>query len=466
LSANAAAILLAAISGAAVAALPGTAAPAAIIAGLLLGAAIGARFGRPRMGFSPWSLAVAAFAVPVLTMPVAPGADMAMHVALARGLLEGDLSAAWPTVHAAAYPRGFAALVALLSPVGLARAGLLAAAASYLAFWLGLSAVLQGPLRAPAPRTVAAVAVLLSRTPQHFFGWGGNATAMAIGLSLFGAAQENGRLAALCLAGAAAIHPMGACAGALVLALRWRAPRVIVAGAAGLGLALGALAIWGPALSPRETAWMRDYAAHQERVGIGVLGDVTNVVTLLAAGFLIAKRELRTVMTTAAAVLALFAFFALLPRTGLYPGRFAPLLLVAVTPLWARAAAARIPLLAPIALLIALPGHLRWYQRAPPMATAGDVAAIQCVRRETPPSAVIDGAYGDATQWIPALAGRAVTRPHEHVSLFDEIEVALSRLPKPAFHFTGERLIYGDAAPPAEGTPLCGGHLLRLREDH
>jgi len=235
------------------------------------------------------------------------------------------------------------------------------------------------------------------------------------------------------------------------------------AGAAGLALTLGALAIWGPALSPRETAWMRDYALHQERAGIGVLGDVTNAVTLLAAGFLVAKRELRTVLTAAAAMLGLFALFALLPRAGLYPARFAPLLLVAVTPLWARAAAARIPLLAPIALLIALPGHLRWYQRAPPMATSGDVAAIQCVRRETPPSAVIDGAYGDATQWIPALAGRAVTRPHEHVSLFDEIEAALSRLPKAAFHFTGERLIYGDPAPPAEGMPLCGGKLLRVQ---
>ena len=120
MTASAAAILLAAISGAAVAALPGTAGPAVTIAGLLLGAAIGARFGRSRMGFSPWSLAVAAFAVPVLMMPVAPGSDMAMHVALARGLLEGELSAAWPTVHSGAYPRGFAALVALLSPLVLA----------------------------------------------------------------------------------------------------------------------------------------------------------------------------------------------------------------------------------------------------------------------------------------------------------------------------------------------------------
>ena len=37
-----------------------------------------------------------AFFVPLLTIPVAPGADMAMHVALARGLLEGGaLSPTW-----------------------------------------------------------------------------------------------------------------------------------------------------------------------------------------------------------------------------------------------------------------------------------------------------------------------------------------------------------------------------------
>ncbi|HMC34674.1 MAG: hypothetical protein AUH83_13090 [Deltaproteobacteria bacterium 13_1_40CM_4_68_19] len=65
---------------------------------------------------------------------------------------------------------------------------------------------------------------------------------------------------------------------------------------------------------------------------------------------------------------------------------------------------------------------------------------------------------------IPALAGRAIARPHEHVSLFDETESALARLPKAAFHFTGERLRYGGPAPPAEGMPLCGGQLLRLRE--
>jgi len=466
LSGGIGAILIGAIAGAAVATLPGPAGVALAATGALLGGAIGARYGERRMSFSPWSLALGAFAVPAITMAVAPGEDMAMHVALARGLVHGGLSPAWPGVQPAAYPRGLSAAVALLSPLGFARAGLLAAAASYLIFWSGLAAVLQGPLRVPAARTVAAVALLLSRTPQVFFDWGGNPTAMAIGLALFGAAQENPRFAALCLGGAAATHPMGACAGALLLALRWRTPAVAAAGGVALAAVLTALAIWGPHLSPRETAWLRDYALHQERVTSGVLGDPANVATAAAAAFLLWKRRFRLVATAAVAIVGLVALFALLPYVGLYPVRFAPLLLVAVTPLWAHAGAGRIPLLAPLALLAALPGHLRWYQRAEPMATAADVAAIRCVARETPASAVIDGAYGDATQWIPALADRAVTRPHEHVSVFDEVDAALARLPRPAFRFAGEHLRYGGAPPePADrrGEPLCSGRLLRLQ---
>jgi hypothetical protein len=459
----AAGILLGAIAGAAVAVLPGSSGVGWAVIGAALGGAVGGRRAERRMGFSVWSLALVALFAPLFTMAVAPGADMAMHVALARGLLEGTLSPAWPGVSAGAYPRGFSALVALLSPVGLDRAGLLASAASPLAFWAGLSAFLQGPLRAPAARTTAAVAVLLSHTPQAFFAWGGNPTALALGLAFFGAAQEDPRAAALFLAGAAATHPMGACAGALLLALRWRNPNLALAGAGALCLVLAALALFGPRLSPRELSWMRDYAFHQERASLGALGDPANVLSGLAAAFLLWKKQFRLVALAAAAMLALAGLFLLLPFLDLYPVRFAPLLLVAVTPLWARAGAGRIPLLAPLALLLALPFHLRWYQRAAPMATSGDVAAIACVARSAPAGAVIDGAYGDATQWIPALAGRAVTRPHEHVSLFDETDAALARLPKPAFRFTGERLRYGEPLPPATGTPECAGRLIRLQ---
>src|SRR5207248_2717782 len=211
-----------------------------------------------RAGFSPWSLAVLAFLLPAVTMPVAPGADMAMHVALARGLLDGVLSPAWPGVHAGAYPRGFSALVALLSPLGLARAGLLA---------------------------------LCTRCTRRTF--------------------------------------------------RGRGWVPLLAGVAGLCVVLVALAVFGPALSPRELQWLRDYAVQKERVGIGVLGDAANAATALAAAWLLWKRDFRPVALATGAVLALFALFFVLPYAGFYPVRFGPLLLLAIVPLWARAAAAR-----------------------------------------------------------------------------------------------------------------------------
>src|SRR5262249_25140031 len=71
--------------------------------------------------------------------PVAPGADMAMHVALARALWAGahDLSPAWPGVAPLAYPRGFSGLVALFWGLGPARAGILASALAYVLYALG-----------------------------------------------------------------------------------------------------------------------------------------------------------------------------------------------------------------------------------------------------------------------------------------------------------------------------------------
>jgi hypothetical protein len=368
----------------------------------------------------------------------------------------------------------------MLSPLGLARAALVASAFSYCVFWAGLAAMLQGPLRAPWPRTVAVLAVLLSKTPQWYFAWGGNPTALALGLALLGAAALDGEphsspsgghplrtggLAAILLAGAAATHPMGACAGGLaaaIVALRGRAFAAGAIAACGLLAVLGVLALLGPQLSPRELIWIRDCAANQEHVGSGILGDQANVATALSALLLLWKRRFQPVVLSAGAVAALFLLFQFLPRTGLYPGRFAPLLLLAVAPLWALAAAQTRWTAAVLgaALIAALPGHVHWYQQAAPIATRADLAAIACAARTVPKDAVIDGAYGDATQWIPALTDIAVTRPHQHVALFDETDAALAALPPPQWRFVGERLRYPPPiGPPPPVTPVCSGAL-------
>ena len=466
--------LCGALAGAALGALPGAAGLGLVIAGALAGALVsaGVRLPPPEHTLErAVPLLLLVFLAPLVTMAVPPGADMAMHTALARGLLEGRLSPAWGALHLAAYPRGFSALVALLAPLGFARAALLVSALSYAVFWAGLAAVLQGPLSTPWPRTTALLAVLLSRTPQSFFAWGGNPTALALGLSLLGAAaldrgrRRDGVFAALLLAGAAATHPMGACAGALVAAVVALRRRAWIAGslaAAGLLAVLGALAFFGPRVSPHEVDWIRDCARNAERVGTGILGDAANVVTLLAAAVLIWKRRYAPVALAAGIALLLILSFAVLPLAGLYPGRFAPLLLLAAAPLWAQAADPfrQRAWIAAATLCVAVPGHLHWYQRSTPIATFADLENIACAARTVPPGAVIDGAYGDATQWIPALTGLAVTRPHQHCTLFDETDAALAALPPARWRFVGQQLRYPPPieAPPAT-TAVCGGAL-------
>ena len=77
-----------------------------------------------------------------------------------------------------------------------------------------------------------------------------------------------------------------------------------------------------------------------------------------------------------------------------------------------------------------------------------------------PRDAVIDGAYGDATQWIPALTGLAVTRPHQHVALFDETDAELARLPPSHWRFVGKQTRYPPPIDPPAGAPVaCNGSL-------
>jgi len=454
-------ILFGAVAGAAIVTVVSAATLEAAAIGAVVGGIVAWRLKATGPLPSWWALPVLAFFVPVFTMAVPPGADMAMHVALARGLRMGELSPAWPGVHVAAYPRGCSAVVALLWSMGPGRAGLFASAVAYLSFWYALATLFRR-MDLPAPTAIASAAVLLSRAPQAWFGWGGNPTVMSMAAAIYGAAQTSPLLAAWFFAAATAMHPMGAIAGVLVLLARWREPRFVASAAGGMVAVLALLAVFGPRLSSREVAWVREYAKTAERLSIGVLGDPANVLTIVSALYLLWKRRYRLVLGTAALLVGFVILSIPLSRLGIYPNRLSPVLLVVVAPLWSECLTrARFLIVAVVAACAW--GNLRWYQESTPIATRADVANLSCVARTTPVDAVIDGAYGDATQWIPAFTGRAITRPHEHVSLFDEVDAASATLPRPTFHFTGQRLRYGAPQPPTTpGTPLCGGSLLRL----
>jgi hypothetical protein len=195
-----------------------------------------------------------------------------------------------------------------------------------------------------------------------------------------------------------------------------------------------------------------------------------------AAIVLLARGERAAVGRGLALVLGLGALLAVLrviPSAAgvVYAGRFAPVFALAMAPLLGHALAglpARRRGVATLLLLVAaLPFHLRWYQGAGPMATRADVRLLQCVARRTAGDAVIAGAYGDATQWAPAITGRRVTLPHRHVSVLDETAPGLAAL-RPTHRLRGERTRYAPAFPGPEpppepaGAPVCQEGSARL----
>jgi hypothetical protein len=511
-------VLCASIAGAAIASVPRGASLVPMALAALFSAVLALRLAR-RSAREPASLVdrlsaplCLAFLVPVLTMPVAPGADMAMHAALARALAEGSsvLSPAWGQVSAALYPRGFSAVIALVSPLlGLAKGSLFASGLSYLVVAAGAAAFYRYALEVPHPIALSTVTVLACDVPQRFFSWGGNPNAMAFGLALFAAAllarawrereaAWSHALAATMLAlGALAVHPTGAVAGLSTIAVlpvrAWLRrerpdPVALISSLVALGLMASwmiALKIGGPELSEGERSWIASYQGGVEHVLHGsdalfaltiwealprVLGWSWIPACGVAAAVLLLSREGRVrVACTVAAVLAIGALFVVgphLPGIGvvIYPGRFSPLLALATAPLLAWAVEAmgqrwrNFEYAAWIALVaLGLARNVKQYQRELPMATFGDLDAIACVEKSVPAGEVIDGAYGDATQWIPALTGRTVVNAQAHISLNDEFQAYALLRPQPGWLFVGERLRYGEPAdtrPPAS-EPVC-----------
>lgn len=453
------------------------------------------------------------FFVPVLTKAVPPGADMAMHVALARSIRFGyeSLSPAWGDVITATYPRGFSAWIAILSPVlGFAKSGLIVTAGTYALFTFGLRGYLRDVVGVPYPGLLAALCVLMAKSPQSFYAWGGNPTILAIALGLIAASLisrhtnqsvlRTGTVAFLLAFGAAAIHPIGAAVGALAIAAspviacvraqRLTADarrRIATCAMAGLGFftVLVLLMVYGPQMSQNEIQWTRSWLLEHETVLPGsiwlfpvsiwsvlpqVLGKAYVIALILAALLQVGGRAGRLrCLGIAIAVVIVGGIMALgpqIPSIGafLYPARFTPLLVVATAPLLGFAAhdlsrrAVRLSFwLVLIAFGIGFIRHVQGYQLRKPMATHTDVEVMRCLAVQVPADAVINGLYGDATQWIPALTGRAVMRPHSQPGLRDEIGQWQATL-VPTYYFVGAFVAYGslhDRSLIPEGEPVC-----------
>lgn len=453
-------------------------------------------------------LALLAF-MPLVRLPIAPGADQAMYSAIARAMRDGTppLSAAWPGLETSIYPRGYPALLALLGTlVGPRFTSLAGAGIALTVFALALGAWLRALRLGPEATAMGVAVTLLCRVPQFFFSSGSNATTLGLGFGLLAgshlmmAARQVGWeardvvLALLFSLAGVATHPIGGL-GALALAVvvaplfvSWK--RLLVAfpalvAVAGLSVLL---ALGGPELSAGERDWVLGWVrgvesvfrnAPRHPVGFFLAGWTlvggTFAVTAVAgmAGGLLDPRVRRVTvgaLVMASGFLVVEAVGPFLPLVGpiVYPSRLTPLLAIVLglpglAWLAGRPAPVRSGLLA-VALLLGVGTNIRYFQVVQPMATRNDLAAIACLERAVPANAVIQGAYGDATQWIPALTGHPVTDPHVHISVRDEYESLRRDRPLvPEYRFRGEFLRYGDSLPaPAGGTELCRSGGARL----
>jgi len=394
-----------------------------------------------------------------------PGADAAMYAAIARALLQGspDLSAAYPGVQVAMYPRAYAGLIAVLTPsLGMPKACLLAAALSYVVFVMGLSLWLRKVIEPRAALIVALLITLAGRNvPLGFFSWGGNPTIMAFGMALSAIALaadavlvELTGYAALLLAGAFAVHPIGAISGAACAPLvllcprlcRYRAARVL--GCALLALPLAAaFKRFGPAISARETEWIARWqlgpaALLRQKNGSfaldylhacqHALGVVLSSVACISIWVVLRKhrQHRQLVWLTAAGLAYVAALVALGPRlpslgSFIYADRLPPIWLVVIAPPIAialselRTQPKRLLLTASL-VTIAL-AHANW-QNGEPLLSADELALTDCIRSKVPRNAWIVASYGQGGQWLPALTGNPVTQAHTHCTLFDETD--------------------------------------------
>jgi hypothetical protein len=199
-----------------------------------------------------------------------------------------------------------------------------------------------------------------------------------------------------------------------------------------------------------------------------VLGWPWTIACLVASLVLlrssVGRRRLGWSILAVVTIAAVMAFGPSIPIAGtlFYPLRFTPLFAVATAPLLGQALGdlARIHRLAgqvagaALAAMALLVNGLH-FQATVPMATTRDLAAIACLDRSVPRDALILGAYGDATQWIPALTGHPISEAHPHISLNDEISALV--LPPPTYLFLGERQRYGERPkfPTPVGEPIC-----------
>jgi hypothetical protein len=458
----------------------------AVGAATLLAALFVARHWPDAASAAVWVAAAALFAILVRSSLVAPGVDGAMHTAVARVLADAGGHPAgfrplWPIDFFHSYPVGqptLTALIASIARLDFRQSGLAGHALAYALVLIAFASALSRWAAGGASGLIAGVvAVLAARSPLYFWSWGGgpNALGIAFGVAALGAATDalgDWRSAITCaIFAAASLLTHGTTAVAftyvavpVIAVVLWRRPAlrpgaVRLGAAAALALLLAApyILTMRSVLSAGEIDWVRETA--RRTTSWSLFARVLHDIPLFAGGIALVAvlardrgRALVPLGLTAGLLLLVLdgRYFVLPLSVALYPDRVAVLLLLPLAAFVHDALAAR-PRIAALCItgLLVHAGILQAKMvaagREHALATAADLRLLQSLPRCT-----ILTNYGDAGQWIPALAGTAVTRPQVNVLFFDEVT---SRA-HPCAAFRGEKRPYFIDTIPCPG-PAC-----------
>jgi hypothetical protein len=403
------------------------------------------------------------------------------------------------------YAVGFSAVSALLASLGGLGAAQACFGVACAVHAL-LTLVVYGYCRQYTGSRNALLAALLVtfvvKDPQRHFHWGGNPTVLALALVGQGLVflraildgEQRWRCAvvggALCFAAAALTHSVLPYAlvyygAGLVLLRLYHAPaparvpmfaRVVLIAAVTVVLAAPYLLQFNLDLTQAEVDWIRAWQRRPSHapVGPGWLLPLTSVLQigrrlgfvflaiLLAATAWVLMKDRRGMVgpVLGVAIILLLVVNAelwILPASyALYPDRIMLLMIFPGSQIIIRAFEShnRLPLASgpahrlgiPVLIGIGAVFHFwhfylngyRWVS-----VTENDLQVVAWIEQNVPAGAVIENNYGDAGIWVPALAGRAVLRPHVNVIYLDDIKPWQDRT-QPRFTFVGERRVYTD----------------------
>jgi hypothetical protein len=398
------------------------------------------------------------------------------------------------------------ALMSMLGHMPIYRAALLMEATTLTFLTLAFFSVLRVFWDRPTSAMVAVLVTFLPRNPQHFIQWGGDPTLLALAFLVFGLGflpwlkvQMSWGLWSLCgltVAASVLTHlipvagllyasiPVAVYVGIHDFAGQREAFGRVLRNLLGIGvISVALVAVCLPhwrstEVSAGEVEWVKQF---QQRGAGGAWGGTLGNAVLTIPQYLTEKvfggsflvlgglgfltlAVRRPPLALACALwgltvvgLVVNSMYWVLPLSyALYPDRVAMLLLLpgalaiaalldSIRKLIARREV-MLWVMAGALLFVAIRPNEKLLKRGlipNSLVTPADLQAMQWIQAHTAPQAVFRNHYGDAGLWIPAMAFRGITDPHQNPFYFDEFRNA-SRGLEARYVYIGKKKVYGE----------------------